>query len=1313
MTTRFFPGVLFCVFLLVKGAGAAPASDDLEHGFTHLPGQTKPWVYWYWISDHISREGITKDLEAMRRAGIGEVLIGNIFLDGITPGKVKVLTDRWWGMVMHAISEGKRLGVNIGMFNCPGWSQSGGPWIKPSQAMRYLVSSEVKVRGPKRMKQKLPRPAEEFQDVSVLAFPVPTVDTDAVAGSGVAVLSRPALEGAALLFDGSLDTACSFPGNASNATFTITTEKMRTVRSLSVYPAKKPFKAMCRLLVQKADGAWQMIRTFEVDRSNMSINVGPMPQGPVTVAFPALTASSFRIEFTHLRRNSALAELQLSAAARLERFVEKQLGKMHPTPLPLWDTYLWPEPKEPESPRLVIEPERVVDVTDRLGEDGSFEWNVPPGEWIILRTGMTPTGTENAPASPEGKGLEVDKMNRKAARDHFDAFIGKVLARVPREKRTAFTRVVADSYEMGSQNWTDGFAALFGKQYGYDPRLWLAVLTGRMVGSAEQSERFLWDLRRLVADRIAEDYVGGLREICEEHDLQLWLENYGHWGFPGEFLKYGGRSNRIGGEFWVTGSLGSIECRAASSAANTYGMPVVSAEAFTGGPAFQTAPWGLKARGDWAFCEGINHFVLHVYIHQPGGTYPPGINAWFGTEFNRRNTWFDQSRAWIEYLRRCCHLLQQGSRVADVAYFIGEDTPKMTGVRKPALPMGRDFDYINAEVLLTKARGENGALVLLHGTRYKLLVLPDLPAMRPQLLEKIAGLVREGAVVFGRPPVRSPSLKGYPACDEKVRRLAENLWGSTEVSDKGSRKAGKGRVVWGGTLEEYFASAGIPADFAPSVPLRFTHRRIDGGDIYFVANPSNEPVRSTVSFRVQGRIPELWDPKTGGRTQAVVYSEADGVTKVSLCLYGHQSLFVVFRKDRVDGDDPVVSVARNGTELLAAGATKERKSSFIFETDAAEVKDNFTLSFWVKPSGTTPLFGQQDRGIVGLGAGRNDVIVPPHGNTFSQEGRHAGCGVSVGTNGICVFEHGAGYFAPILVARCEIKGWTHAALVYRAGRPELYLNGKNVQTGLQSRYHVHPGMDKNAQFRGRVGRCVVVADALSDKLIVRLQKEMRRPVDELTLPLLSLGQCSDGKCEVEVFRSGVYTIRTEKGRTVQATVDSIPESVALLGAWDVIPLAAASKKTGPSAEKGGAIVMNELCDWRDRPELKHYAGTVLYRKEFFMTEIPGGCRFYLDLGEVRDIAQVKINGRSGSRTGILWMKPWRMEVTSLLKEGINILTVRVTNVWNNRLVHDAALPREKRTTWLAAQTVDKNAPLLPAGLLGPVSIRISRVVFVK
>jgi hypothetical protein len=179
--------------LVSAGSGLAllAASDPIESGFADPPDQTRPWCYWYWISDNLSKEGITRDLEAMARVGIGEAFVGNIFLEDVPTGKIKVLTEDWWDMVEHAIREGGRLGVNIGMFNCPGWSQSGGPWIKPDQAMRHMAFSETRVQGPMRFAGKLAAPTEDFQDVTLLAIPAPEADADSMARRSPRVTSIP------------------------------------------------------------------------------------------------------------------------------------------------------------------------------------------------------------------------------------------------------------------------------------------------------------------------------------------------------------------------------------------------------------------------------------------------------------------------------------------------------------------------------------------------------------------------------------------------------------------------------------------------------------------------------------------------------------------------------------------------------------------------------------------------------------------------------------------------------------------------------------------------------------------------------------------------------------------------------------------------------------------------------------------------------------------------------------------------------------------------------------------------------------------
>ena len=233
------------------------------------------------------------------------------------------------------------------------------------------------------------------------------------------------------------------------------------------------------------------------------------------------------------------------------------------------------------SKELLIDADAVHDISDKLDENGFLTWDAPEGEWTIMRIGMTPTGTKNAPSAPQGQGYEIDKMNSELAKFHFDNFVGEFLKRIPEDSKSAFKYVIADSYEMGSQNWTDDYEIKFKEKYGYDPVKYLPVLSGRIVGSVEESDRFLWDLRRSVADDVAYEYVGGLKKASNEHNLQTWLENYGHWGFPSEFMMYGGQSDLIAGEFWNEGTLGNIECKASSSTSHTYGKRRTSAEAFT------------------------------------------------------------------------------------------------------------------------------------------------------------------------------------------------------------------------------------------------------------------------------------------------------------------------------------------------------------------------------------------------------------------------------------------------------------------------------------------------------------------------------------------------------------------------------------------------------------------------------------------------------------------------------------------------------------------------------------------------------------
>lgn len=876
---------LFC--RCAKKPGNEVDFIEVENNFKGIP-DVQTSIYWYWINDNISKEAVVKDLQAMKEAGINRAFIGNIGLPAQEApyGPVKIFTNEWWDIMHTALKTATELNIEIGIFNSPGWSQSGGPWIKPEQAMRYLAHSEVKVKGPRQLKQRLEQPTENFQDVKVIAFP-------AKDGSLTNLLDKASysISPSNMKLDGKKGKELTFTDK--EVTIEITLPEKTTAHSLIFYPAERPIRANVEIQFEE-NGSFKSLKQFVLDRSNPALNVGFEPYAPVAISMPEIKGQKFRLVIK-ANPGSGIKDIQLSPAPVVEKFAEKSLAKMHQTPLPYWHDYLWD--KQPDvTGYAMTQPDEVQDISTYMDTEGVLSWDVPEGEWIIMRMGMAPTGVTNAPASPEGTGLEVDKMNRQHVASHFDAYIGKILERIPAADRQTWKVVVEDSYETGGQNFTDGFLKEFQQRYGYDPVPFLPVFKGHTIGSPDLSDRFLWDVRRLVADKVSYDYVGGLKDISNKHGLTTWLENYGHWGFPGEFLQYGGQSDEVGGEFWSEGSLGNIENRAASSCAHIYGKQKVSAESFTcGGGAYSRYPALMKQRGDWSLTEGINNTLLHVCIQQPYANRPPGVNASFGNEFNRLNTWYSHLDLFVAYLKRANYMLQQGLNVADVAYFIGEDAPKMTGVRDPELPKGYSFDYINAEVIERDLTVKDGRLVLPHGTSYRLLVLPRLETMRPSVLKKIEQLVADGAVILGPPPSRSPSLENYPAADKEVSAMAQKMWGDLAAKQ---RSYGKGTIYTDMEMKDVLDKIGVAPDcqFGENDPALYVHRTAGENEVYFITNQCDSTIVLSPQFRVKGKVPELWDAVSGSIRTLPAFIQHEETTTVPLQLEAFESCFIVFRK---------------------------------------------------------------------------------------------------------------------------------------------------------------------------------------------------------------------------------------------------------------------------------------------------------------------------------------------------------------------------------------------------------------------------------
>ncbi len=571
-------------------------------------------------------------------------------------------------------------------------------------------------------------------------------------------------------------------------------------------------------------------------------------------------------------------------------------------------------PRDKLASEMVIERSRTLTLTPQPDAPGRLAWDVPPGRWTVLRIGHTSTGVENAPAPKTGRGLECDKLSPQGIEANFAGMMARLADENRAGAKGGLVATHIDSWENGSQNWTPRMREEFQKRRGYDLWPFLPVFSGRVVESLEVSERFLWDLRQTVSELVIENYAGRMRELARAHSMRFTVEAYGG---PCDDIPYGGRADEPMGEFWSPS--GAMEtCKGMAGCGHVYGKRIVGAEAFTAGDQerWREHPAAIKALGDHAFCEGINRFVFHRYALQP---WPqerrPGMTMGpWGQHYERTETWWDETPAWHQYLARCQFLLRQGLYAADICYLQAEAPPQGFGEHPRR---GYDWDECGAEVVLTRMSVKEGRLVLPDGMSYRVLVLPQTPTMTPPLLRKIGDLVQAGATVIGAPPVHSPSLSGFPQCDEQVKELASQIWGDCDGNEVTERRLGMGRVVWQAEPEKVLRQSGVSPDLVSGQPLRHIHRALGGADLYFVANPAPRRVATTASFRMSGKAPELWWPESGLREPAPIYQERDGLTTVCLTLEPSGSVFVIFR-NRAARSQPIESLARDGKPLFSA-----------------------------------------------------------------------------------------------------------------------------------------------------------------------------------------------------------------------------------------------------------------------------------------------------------------------------------------------------------------------------------------------------------
>jgi alpha-L-rhamnosidase len=938
--------VSVCASVTLRGQNS---SDPLKQGFENPPNGARPRVWWHWMNGNITKEGIKLDLEWMHRVGLGgfQNFDAALSTPKLVDQRLVYMTPEWKDAFKYATTLADQLGLEEAIAGSPGWSESGGPWVKPSQGMKKVVWSETRIEGGKSFSGVLPHPPTTtgpfqnlpvfdflafftgqpqpveptfYADTAVIAYKVPENDVPASSLNPKITSSSGNID-AALLSDGDLVKTTDLPKASVGQQAWIQYE----------FPSAQSIRAVTLVLndpaaaAANAFGAAQSIADIEVSDDGQAFRkLTDIPNdGGVehTIAFPATKAKFFRVAFTEHppagsgelqfdvdepigryasakpNPNFEISELVLYPGPRISRFEEKA-GFAN---LPSFDPYPTPAGDAADA----IRKQDVMDLTSKMRPDGTLNWTPPSGNWVVLRFGYSLLGITNHPASPEGTGLEVDKLNPDDVAQYMNTYLDNYKNAVgDLMGKRGLQYVISDSWEAGAQNWTDNMIAEFAKSRGYDPRPWMPVLAGRVVESAQASEGFLWDFRETLGDMLADYHYDLLTRILHDRGMGHYGESHEEGrAFIGDGMQVK-RSNDVPMSATWTQKPGinndqpgyNADVRESASVAHIYGQNLVAAESMTASlGAWAWSPSTLKPTADKELANGLNRFVIHTSVHQPLIDKKPGLALGpFGQWFNRNETWAEQARPWVTYLARSSYLLQQGRFVADIVYFYGEDT-NLTDLflhKNPDLPEGYNFDYINSDALIHVLTFKDGELTAPSGMRYRVLALdPHSQHMSLPVLRKIRDLVQAGAVVCGAKPTDTPSL----ADDQnEFHQIADQLWGLGD-----GNAVGKGRVYGKQTLGETLEALHVSPDFIytrpqPDTNLLFVHHKLADADLYFIDNRNDRYENLSATFRVSGKAAELWHADTG-KAEPASYYVADGHTTVPLSLAPWETVFVVFR----------------------------------------------------------------------------------------------------------------------------------------------------------------------------------------------------------------------------------------------------------------------------------------------------------------------------------------------------------------------------------------------------------------------------------
>jgi len=931
------------LFLFCYLAGLVPLTTYAQ--------DTKPWVLWYWMQGGYSKEGIRADLEAMKEVGIGGAYLMPI--KGITTPPVYTpattqLSDKWWELVKFSVQEADRLGLKIGMHLSDGFSLAGGPWITPELSMQKLVFSKVWVSGGKKVKISLPQPkAKEnyYKDVAVYAFPSPT-------GSGIStqtivprVSTSTGVDASFLVKEGNSE---AFRSNDA-AWIKYSFEKPFTARTIFIQTNGNNVQAH-RLIIESSDDGqtWKRITRLQPPRHGWQDT-----DEDVTHSIPPTTSRFFRFVYdkegsepgsedldnAKWKPSLKLVKLELSSSATIHHFEGKSGAVWRVSPR---------TSEQQISKDLCVPLKNIINLSDKLNADNSLNWTPPTGDWTIIRIGHTSTGHRNETGGA-AKGLECDKFNPEATKLQFNSWFNEALKQVgPTLAPRVLNTFHMDSWECGSQNWSVLFRDEFIKRRGYDPLPYLPTMAGIPLEDIHTSEKFLYDMRKTIAELVVDNFYKTLAGLAKEKGVVFSGETVAPTMLS-DGLAHFKLLDQPMGEYWLNSPTHDKpnDMLDAISGAHIYGKNIIGVEAFTTvRMAWNEHPGMLKTLQDRNYALGINKISYHVFAHNPWLDRKPGMTLdGVGLYFQRDQTWWKPGKAWVDYAERCHEMLQKGSPVVDIAVFAGEELPNRAVLPDrlvPVLPglFGKDvveteakrlanvgepmrqipagvtnsanmadpenwvnplrgyaYDSFNSDALAT-ATVKNGAVVFESGASYKLLVIPGKLALNPNsqymsiaVVKKLLELLKQGAVMqMMEKPLEQPGLQAVE--NSAFQQVVNELWNGTYT----------GKLIKGAYQNETLNEIGLQRDLIAQEPngtyakkIAYTHRKEDEGDIYFISNQDDKERQLNLSFRSSAGSIELYDAVSNLKWEAKNFRTENERTIVPVKLAANASVFVIFK----------------------------------------------------------------------------------------------------------------------------------------------------------------------------------------------------------------------------------------------------------------------------------------------------------------------------------------------------------------------------------------------------------------------------------